>query len=501
MGIQVTQNGQVLMGLVLLTAVFNGCTQGYDQSSMNNFNLISQYTEYFHLDDNLLGVNTAMINAGSVLGGLFAGQLCDKWGRRAGILASAILTFIAVAIQASATKEAAFIVGRILLGVSITINGCAAPSWVMEMAHPKNRALLGGLYMAIWYLAAIVVAGISLATYTIPSTWAWRGIAIGQVVPSLLAVCILPFTPESPRWLISQERYEEALQLLAVLHANGDEHNTLVQAEFKQICDVLGYEKQHKKNWMTLIVPKSNLRRFLIVIVLNVAAEVVGSNIVSFYLGIVFDNAGITSIRKQVLANLVLMVLSLFSAVGGSVAIEKLGRKAMLFSSSVAVSFFLALMAILSALYGDGSNESASWAYVAIIFLFLLSYSFAWTPLTFVYPIEILTYTQRAKGLAVGQMACYAFGFVNQYTTPIAINNIGWRYYAINAAWDAVICLIIWYWFVETKGLALEEVDQIFEGVVHSDGVFIGDGKNVTVGKYIEGMENTASYAVSKEAT
>ncbi|KUI69084.1 Lactose permease [Cytospora mali] len=449
-----------------------------------------------------------MINAGSVLGGLFAGQLCDKWGRRAGILASAVLTFIAVAIQASATKEAAFIVGRILLGVSITINGCAAPSWVMEMAHPKNRALLGGLYMAIWYLAAVVVAGISLATYTIPSTWAWRGIAIvrirtyfdflnmdpyGQVVPSLLAVCILPFTPESPRWLISQERYEEALQLLAVLHANGDQHNTLVQAEFKQICDVLSYEKQHKKDWMTLIVPKSNLRRFLIVIVLYIGGEVVGSNIVSFYLGIVFENAGITSIRKQVVANLVLMVLNFFSAVGGSVAIEKLGRKAMLLSASVAVTFFLVLMAILSALYGDGSNESASWAYVAIIFLFLLSYSFAWTPLTFVYPIEVLTYTQRAKGLAVGQMACYAFGFVNQYTTPIAINNIGWRYYAINAAWDAVICIIIWYWFVETKGLALEEVDQIFEGVVHSDGVFIGDGKNVNVGKDIEGVENTAS--------
>lgn len=145
------------------------------------------------------------------------------------------------------------------------------------------------------------------------------------------------------------------------------------------------------------------------------------------------------------------------------------------------MTFFLVQMCILTALYGDGSNRSASYGNVAIIFLFLGSYSFAWTPLTFVYPVEIFNYSQRAKGLAIGQMACYAFGFVNQYTTPIAINNIGWRYYAINAAWDVFICAIIYYWFVETKGLALEEVDGIFDGVVHTDGVHIGDGSNVLV--------------------
>lgn len=79
-------------------------------------------------------------------------------------------------------------------------------------------------------------------------------------------------------------------------------------------------------------------------------------------------------------------------------------------------------------------------------------------------------------------MACYAFGFVNTYTTPIAIDNIGgWRYYSINAGWNVVICIIIYFLFIETKGLALEEVDELFDGFVHTDGVVVGDGRNVIV--------------------
>jgi hypothetical protein len=73
-------------------------------------------------------------------------------------------------------------------------------------------------------------------------------------------------------------------------------------------------------------------------------------------------------------------------------------------------------------------------------------------------------------------MACYAFGAVHQYTTLIAIDNIGWRYYAINAVWDVIICVIICFFSVETRNLALEEVDELFDGKIHADNVFIGRG-------------------------
>lgn len=98
-----------------------------------------------------MGLNVALINAGSVFGGLFAGQVCDRWGRKAGIALSAAITVVAVIIQAAAVHEAMFCIGRFLLGAAITVNGAAAPTWVMEMAHPRYRGILGGIYVSnLW---------------------------------------------------------------------------------------------------------------------------------------------------------------------------------------------------------------------------------------------------------------------------------------------------------------------------------------------------------------
>lgn len=279
--------------------------------------------------------------------------------------------------------------------------------------------------------------------------------------------------------MISKDRFDEAFDLLVLLHGEGDRQSPLVIAEFKEICDTIAYEKANQGNFKSLVAPRANLRRFMIVIVLNIAAQIIGSNIVSSFFGLALSGAGITDTNTQMVVTLVLNIWNLVCAVSGCFAMEKIGRKGMLFGASVLMTFFLVLMAILGAIYTDGTNQSAQYGTVAVMFLFLGSYSFAWTSLTFVYPVEILNYGQRAKGIALGQMACYAFGFVNQYTTPIALDNIGWKYYCINAAWNVVVCVIIWFFFVETKGLALEEVDELFDGVVHSTGVHIGDGRNV----------------------
>jgi MFS family permease len=69
------------------------------------------------------------------------------------------------ALPVAAVQEAMFCVGRFLLGAAITINGAAAPTWVMEMAHPRIRGILGGIYMAVWYFIATIVSDISIGTY------------------------------------------------------------------------------------------------------------------------------------------------------------------------------------------------------------------------------------------------------------------------------------------------------------------------------------------------
>jgi MFS family permease len=188
-------NSRLLMAIAVYCVVMNGCTMGFDQSMMNNMNIITQYLDYFNLDASYEVLFSAAINIGSVIGGFFSSQLIDlKYvGRKGGILISSLITFLGVALQTAARNRAMFIMGRIIIGIAVTVNAVAAPTYVAELAHPKDRGFLTGIYMASWYFAAIIVTGISLGTYNLDSTWSWRAISLCQITPSVLVIPVLYF--------------------------------------------------------------------------------------------------------------------------------------------------------------------------------------------------------------------------------------------------------------------------------------------------------------------
>ena len=121
---------------------------------------------------------------------------------KGGTLISSLITFLGVALQTAARNRAMFIMGRMIIGIAVTVNAVAAPTYVAELAHPKDRGVVTGIYMASWYFAAIIVTGISLGTYNLDSTWSWRAISLCQITPSVLVIPVLYFIPDSPRFLI-----------------------------------------------------------------------------------------------------------------------------------------------------------------------------------------------------------------------------------------------------------------------------------------------------------
>lgn len=94
--------------------------------------------------------------------------------------------------------------------------------------------------------------------------------------------------------------------------------------------------------------------------------------------------------------------------------------------------------------------------------------------------------------MAAAQAIGFCMSFLNLYTTPIAIKNISWRYYAINAGWNVAIVIFVQWLFVNTVGKTLEEVDEIFDGAVHTDGIHIGDGKTIVLDGVETGLEKKA---------
>jgi len=139
-----------------------------------------------------------------------------------------------------------FIISRLLLGMGISFAIVAASSLiggnvtgaykpaehghsllVTELSHPKERARLGSIFNASWYVGAITVAGVTFGTFSRPDTWSWRIPSLLQLLPSALQLTFIWWVPESPRWLISKGRREEAMAILVKYHAEGSVHRIL----------------------------------------------------------------------------------------------------------------------------------------------------------------------------------------------------------------------------------------------------------------------------------
>lgn len=116
------------------------------------------------------------------------------------------------------------------------------------------------------------------------STWAWRIPSAVQGVFSVICIIIIPFIPESPRWLIYQNQHEEALKVIAYMYADGDRENPLVMAQFKEIADTIDYEKASGEtlSMMQLVKTPSARKRVTLAISAAVFSTIAGKNLFAF---------------------------------------------------------------------------------------------------------------------------------------------------------------------------------------------------------------------------
>jgi hypothetical protein len=139
-----------------------------------------------------------------------------------------------------------------------------------------------------------LAAGIVLRTLEINSDWCWRLPSILQAAPSVIQVIFVWFVPESPRWLISKDRSEEALAILVKYHAEGDVTNQLPHLELAQIRTALTIENEsRKRGWIELFQTPGMRRRSLIALALGLFTQFSGNGLITNYLGKILVMVGI----------------------------------------------------------------------------------------------------------------------------------------------------------------------------------------------------------------
>lgn len=312
----------------------------------------------------------------------------------------------------------------------------------------------------------MIAAWTTYGSFRIQSSWSWRLPSLLQVIPSLIQLVLSVFSPESPRWLIYNDRMEEAIDMLAKYHANGDRNARLVRFEVAEIQATLIEEKEHKAmQWKEFIRTRGNRYRLFILLFVGYMVQWSGNGLTSYYLAKVLDTIGITSAKSQLLINAMLSIFSVITSIFFAMLVDRAGRRGLILFGTCTMLVVFVVWTIASAINQerDFKDRGIAIAVVAMIFLLNVGYQPVGTA-SVLYVIESSLFSLRSKTAMIFQACGYTASVFNNFANPVAMEAITWRYYIVYCVVLAVEVLITYFFLPETKGKGLEEISEIFDG-------------------------------------
>ncbi|CAI7611042.1 unnamed protein product [Penicillium glandicola] len=454
-------------------------TTGYDGMMLNTSQNLDTWQVYFEQPSGAkLGLMNAIYQIGSLASFPFVPFIADRWGRKIPIMIGCVLMILGGLLGSFCTNYGMYVAGRLLLGFGNSLAQMASPVLLTEICHPQHRGKVTTIYNCLWNLGALVVAWIAWGTMYIPNDWSWRTLTILQIFPAVIQICFIWWVPESPRWLVSKERYEEALDTLAYYHGNGDKNNATVQFEYREIKETISLEMQFEKNssYLDFMKTKGNRYRLALLVSMGIISQYSGNALFSNYTNLIYNSMGITEQTKKIPLNGGQTLLSLVVSISSAFFVDRVGRRPLFLVSTLGmVLMFLAWTVVSSVFEKTQDVSSAGYPQVVFVWLFSVFYSVAWSGLLVAYCLEILPYRLRAKGIMIMNLTVQASLVLGNYTNPIAWENLPhhWNLSLIYTIWIFIELCFVYFFYVETRGPTLEELAKIFDGddaaVAHVD--------------------------------
>jgi sugar porter (SP) family MFS transporter len=456
-------------------ACIGGGLFGLDISSMSGVLSNEAYKATFsHPGSNAQGALVAAMPAGSLVGALAVTQLSDRIGRKKTIILAGMIWVVGSILQCASVNRGMLVVGRIISGISVGLSSAVVPIYQSEITAPAIRGRMVSLqqWSITWgiLLQYFVQFGCSYINGTASFRIPW-GL---QMIPAIILSLGMTVFPESPRWLIDQNREKEALEILADLHSDGDRQDELVVLEYEEIKQQVCFERtEGAKSYFDLLKP-GILRRVGLGCSLQMWSQLSGMNVMMYYLIYVFEGAGLTGRRGNLIAGTVQYVLNVALTVPAILYIDKWGRRPMLIFGTMAMGFWLTLVGGLQASFGswgdvDGSriwvisdHQAATKAIIVSSYLFVCSFAISMGPVSWTYPAEIFPMRVRGKAVSLATAANWTFNFALAWAVPPGLATIAWKTYFIFAAFNFAACIHIFFMFPETAQRTLEETEEIF---------------------------------------
>jgi len=372
------------------------------------------------------------------------------------------------------------VVGRIINGFSVGICSAQVPVYISEIAPPSKRGRLVGFQQWAITWGILIMFFICYGSSFINGSAAFRLPWGLQAIPAVLLYLGLMFLPESPRWLAKKDRWDEAKDVLTLVHGKGNPDSPWVHRELGEIRSVVEFERANADVTYFELLKPNMLNRTSIGVFTQIWSQLTGMNVMMYYITYVFTMAGLADTNggnAVLLPSGIQFVINVVMTVPALLWMDRWGRRPTLLVGAFLMCLWLSINAGLFAVYsrpaapGEFPSKSESMAItgapakavIASTYLFVASFAPTWGPVSWTYPPELYPLRLRGKAVALCTSANWAFNFALAYFVPPAFVNITWKTYVLFAVFCAAMFIHVFFMFPETANKPLEEVEHIFD--------------------------------------
>ncbi|KAI2464803.1 general substrate transporter [Annulohypoxylon bovei var. microspora] len=462
---------------------------GYDQGMMSMVNTNQSYLRTMAIseDSPLVGFIVSVYYLGCLVGAVAASYLADKMGRKTAIWACIwtsvigdILMFIPGLYPFNSDSpwgggsRALMFAGRVILGLGIGGIDAIIPVYSSELSKDgtRGRAMAKEFQGNIFGLLFAFFLNFSLTLiYGKDNQWAWRfPIGAMQIFPVLL-ILIFRVLPESPRWLISQDRSDDAMGVLIKIHGEVQAEHKLGElrsAQQEETDNKIGY---YDMVWFT----GSQFHPTMITVMGQINQALTGYGAVSVYGPQIFELLGFPVSRAEwtTLGNYFFYFIMMTV---GWMIIDVVGRRRLMLVGSVGLSFFYAVLTILGFQATTNYFNTPDWLVkglgVATLYAATATFGICWLTTAWLIPTEIYPNCARATGSAVSVIIWGIANFLVTLLTPLGFNNLKHWLFLVFTVTNLIAGFLTWLLSPETGGRTFEENQKFFTSA-KDDGTWV----------------------------
>ncbi|KAL2017958.1 hypothetical protein VTK56DRAFT_1490 [Thermocarpiscus australiensis] len=463
--------------LMCVFAAFGGIFFGYDSGyisgvmGMDYFIHVIEGPDATVLSARNKSLITGILSAGTFFGALVAGDIADWIGRKITIILGCAVFITGVVLQTASAGLGLIVAGRLVAGFGVGFVSAIIILYMSEIAPRKIRGAVVSGYQFCVTLGLLLASVVDYRTQNRTDSGSYR-IPIGvQMAWALILGGGLMLLPESPRYYVKKGNEDKAREMLVRLRGQPD-GSPLIEAELQEIINNHRAEMEaipqggFLNAWAncfkgSLWEGKSYLRRTILGTSMQMMQQWTGVNFV-FYFGTTFFQQ-LGTIQNPFLISLVTTLVNVLSTPVSFFAMELVGRRPLLIWGAFGMLVCQFIVAIVGTCLPN--DDDAIKSMIAFICIYIFFFATTWGPGAWVVIGEIYPLPMRAKGIALSTASNWLWNCIIAIITPYMVDgdkgNLGAKVFFI---WGGLCCCCFVYAYFlipETKGLTLEQVDQM----------------------------------------